>query len=86
MLSIFGNIRVIGFVFADNAVLLAKLLEVPEMVLDVLYKEAEPLGLTVSWDKTRILSSGGVLNNTLQSVSRAARTLKLPKVSHTLIA
>ena len=63
-----GNTRVTDLVFADDAVILAESLEVLVMALEALHEEAKPLGLKVSWAKTKAQVFGGLLDDTVQSV------------------
>ena len=63
-----GNTKVTDLVFADDAVLLAESLEVLVMALEALHEEAKPLGLKVSWTKTKVQAFGGLLDDTVQSV------------------
>ena len=38
------------------------------MALNVLHEEVKPLGLKVSWTKTKVQAFGGLLDDTVQSV------------------
>ncbi|KAG0725747.1 hypothetical protein GWK47_037994 [Chionoecetes opilio] len=49
-----GNTKITDLVFADDAVIFAESLEVLVMALEVLHEEAKPLGLEVSWLKTKV--------------------------------
>ena len=40
--------------FADDVALLAKMLSVLVLALEVMNEEAQPLGLTINWAKTKI--------------------------------
>ncbi|KAG0730275.1 hypothetical protein GWK47_028563 [Chionoecetes opilio] len=55
-------------VFADDAVIFAKSLNVLVMALEALHEEAKPLGLEVSWFKTKVQVFGGLLDEAVQSV------------------
>ena len=55
-------------VFADDAVIFAESLKVLIMVLEALHEEAKPLGLQVSWPKTKVQVFGGLLDETVQSI------------------
>ncbi|KAG0727541.1 Leucine-rich PPR motif-containing protein, mitochondrial [Chionoecetes opilio] len=48
-----GNTKIADLVFADDAVIFAESLEVLVMALKGLHEEAKPLGLEVSWLKTK---------------------------------
>ena len=63
-----GNTRVTDLVFADDAVILSESLEVLVMALEALHEEAKPLGLEVSWAKTKVQVFGGLLDETVRSV------------------
>ena len=54
--------------FADDAALLAEVLNVLPAALSTFEEEAKPLGLQVSWTKTKIQSIGAEANNLPQSV------------------
>ncbi|KAG0710420.1 Regulator of nonsense transcripts 3A [Chionoecetes opilio] len=57
-----------GYVFVDQKVIFAESLEVLVMTLEALHEEAKPLGLEVSWLKTKVQVFGGLLDETVQSV------------------
>ena len=63
-----GNTKITDLVFADDAVIFAETLEVLVMALESLHEEAKPLGLKVSWPKTKVQVFGGLLDETVQSV------------------
>ena len=48
-----GNTEITDLVFADGAVIFAESLEVLVMVV-ALHEEVKPLGLKVSWAKTKV--------------------------------
>ncbi|KAG0727393.1 Golgin subfamily A member 5 [Chionoecetes opilio] len=52
-----GNTKITDLVFADDAVIFAESLEVLVMALEALHEEAKPLGLEVSWLKTKVQES-----------------------------
>ncbi|KAG0717552.1 hypothetical protein GWK47_054216 [Chionoecetes opilio] len=54
-----GNTKITDLVFADVAVIFAESLEVLVMSLEALDEEAKPLGLEVSWLKTKVQVFGG---------------------------
>ncbi|KAG0721057.1 CDPK-related kinase 5 [Chionoecetes opilio] len=49
-----GNTKITDLAFADDAVIFAESLEVLVMALQALHEEAKPLGLEVSWLKTKV--------------------------------
>ncbi|KAG0720368.1 hypothetical protein GWK47_048652 [Chionoecetes opilio] len=55
-----GNTKITDLVFADDAVIFAESLEVLGMALEALHEEAKPLGLEVSWLKTKVQGEGGI--------------------------
>ena len=63
-----GNTKITDLVFADDAVILAESLEVLVLALEALHEDAKPLGLQVSWPKTKVQVFGGLLDETVQSV------------------
>ncbi|KAG0713021.1 hypothetical protein GWK47_017152 [Chionoecetes opilio] len=60
-----GNTKITDLVFADDAVIFAESLEVLVMALDVLHEEAKPLGLEVSWLKTKVQVDKDIINEYL---------------------
>ena len=50
----FGTVRITDLDFADDAVIFAETTKVLEGALNSLSEEAEPLGLRVSWIKTKV--------------------------------
>ena len=64
-----GNAWVTDLDFADDAALLAELMDVLVLALDSLNEEAKPLGLKVSWIKTKIQAFGISLDETERQVA-----------------
>ncbi|KAG0724046.1 hypothetical protein GWK47_005282 [Chionoecetes opilio] len=62
-----GNTKITDLVFADDAVIFAESLEVLVMALEALHEEAKPLGLEVSWLKTKVQVFGDLLDEAVQS-------------------
>ena len=62
-----GKTKITNLVFADDAVIFAESLEVLMMVLEALHEETKPLGLQVSWPKTKVQVFGGLLDKTVYS-------------------
>ena len=52
--TLFGNVKISDLDFTDDAVIFAETLDVLWGALEVLNKESEPLGLWVTWVKTKI--------------------------------
>ena len=50
----FGNVKVSDLDFADDAVIFVETLHILLGALDVLNESSKPLGLQVSWVKTKI--------------------------------
>jgi len=63
----FGDVRITDLDFADDAVILAETLDVLTEALETLTVEAEPLGLRVSWIKTKIQDFGSILDAATKS-------------------
>ncbi|KAG0712224.1 hypothetical protein GWK47_018960 [Chionoecetes opilio] len=61
-----GNTKITDLVFADDAVIFAESLEVLVMALEALHEEAKPLGLEVSWLKTKVQVFGDLLDEAVQ--------------------
>ncbi|KAG0713027.1 Transposon TX1 uncharacterized protein [Chionoecetes opilio] len=57
-----GNTKITDLVFADDEVIFAESLKVLVMALEALHEEAKPLGLEVSWLKTKVQSYEGYLD------------------------
>ncbi|KAG0728677.1 hypothetical protein GWK47_031991 [Chionoecetes opilio] len=55
--------EITDLVFADDAVIFAESLEVLVMALEALHEEAKPLGLEVSWLKTKVQENVDLLFN-----------------------
>ena len=72
-----GNITVTDLVFADDAVIFAETLEVLVLALETLSEEAKPLGLKVSWAKTKIQDFGDLLDGAVQSVQVCGEDVEL---------
>ncbi|KAG0713677.1 hypothetical protein GWK47_015678 [Chionoecetes opilio] len=62
-----GNTKITDLVLADDAVIFAKSLEVLVMALEALHEEAKPLGLEVSWLKTKVQVFGDLLDEAVHS-------------------
>ena len=56
----FGTVQITDLDFADDAVIFAETTEVIVGALDLLSEKAEPLGLRVSWIKTKVPAFGDI--------------------------
>ena len=52
--ALFGNVKISDLDFTDDAVVFAETPDILLGALEVLNEELEPLGLRVSWVKTKI--------------------------------
>ena len=73
----FGNVRITDLDFADDAVIFAETLDVLTEALETLSEEAEPLGLRVSWIKTKIQEFGDLLDAAIESVDVAGEKVEV---------
>ena len=80
----FGNVKISDLDFADDAVIFAKTLDILLGALDVLNEESEPLGLWVSWVKTKIQAFSDILDAAFLSVPVLVRMLMSQRDSLTL--
>ena len=64
----FGNAKISDLDFADDAVIFAETLYILSGALEVLNEESEPLGLRVSWVKTKIQAFTDILEAPILSV------------------
>ncbi|KAG0728970.1 Exportin-6-B [Chionoecetes opilio] len=72
-----GNTKITDLVFADDAVIFAESLEVLVMALEALHEEAKPLGLEVSWLKTKVQVFGDLLDEAVQSVHACGKDIEI---------
>ncbi|KAG0726185.1 LINE-1 retrotransposable element ORF2 protein [Chionoecetes opilio] len=72
-----GNTKIADLVFADDAVIFAESLEVLVMALEALHEEAKPLGLEVSWLKTKVQVFGDLLDEAVQSVHACGEDIEI---------
>ena len=63
-----GNTKITDLGFADDAVIFTESLEVLVMALEALHEEAKPLGVQVSWPKTKVHVFRSLLGETVQSI------------------
>ena len=64
----FGNVKISDLDFADDAVIFADTLDILLGAHEVLNEESEPLGLRVSWVKTKIQAFNDILDAAVLSV------------------
>ena len=64
----FGNVKISDLDLADYAVIFAETLDILLGALDVLNEESEPLGLRVSWVKTKIQAFNDIFDAAILSV------------------
>ncbi|KAG0718569.1 Sphingomyelin phosphodiesterase 3 [Chionoecetes opilio] len=72
-----GNTKITDLVFADDAVIFAESLKVLVMALEALHEEAKPLGLEVSWLKTKVQVFGDLLDEAVQSVHACGEDIEI---------
>ena len=72
-----GNFKVTDLDFADDAVILAESLEVLVLALETFQEEAKPLGLKVSWVKTKIQVFGDLLDEAVRSVHACGEDIEI---------
>lgn len=52
----FGNVSITDLDYADDVAILAEVVQVLQQALEVMHLETQPLGLMISWDKTKAQS------------------------------
>ena len=72
-----GNTEITYVIFADDAAIFTESLEVLVMALEALHEEVKPLGLKVSWAKTKVF--GGVLDENVQSLHACCEDIEVLK-------
>ena len=72
-----GNFKVTDLDFADDAVILAESLEVLVLALETFQEEAKPLGLKVSWVKTKVQVFGDLLDDAVRSVHACGEDIEI---------
>ena len=66
--ALFGNVKISDLDFAHDAVTFAETLDILLGAVEVLNEDSEPLGLWVSWVKTKIQAFNDILDAALLSV------------------
>ena len=64
----FGTVRITDLDLADDAAIVAETTEVLAEKLDSLIEEEEPLGLRVSWIKSKVQAFGDILDATIEAI------------------
>ena len=72
-----GNFKVTDLDFADDAVIFAETLDVLVLALEALSEESKPLGLAVSWVKTKAQDFGNLLGRDTQSVHACGEDIEI---------
>ena len=72
-----GDVKITDLDFADDAVIFAESLEVLALTLEVLREEAEPLGLKVSWAKTKVQAFGDLLDDAAVSIQACGENIEV---------
>ena len=80
----FGNVKISDLDFADDAVIFAETLDILLGALEALDEEAEPLGLRVSWVKTKIQALNDILDAAILSVPVCGEDVEVRRDSLTL--
>ena len=71
----FGNVWITDLDFVDDAVIFAETMEALVGTLDSLREDAEPIGLRVSWIKTKIQAFGDILDGAIGSIPVGAENV-----------
>ena len=64
----FENVKISVLDFTDDAVIFAEILDILLGAIEVLNEESEPLGLQVSWIKTKLQAFNDILDAAILSV------------------
>ena len=73
----FATVRITDLDFADDAVIFAETTKVLAGALDTLSEEAEPLGLRVSWMKTKVLAFGDKVDAIVESIAENGENVEV---------
>ena len=73
----FGEEWITDLDFADDAVIFAETVDILAECLDTLSEEAEPLGLRVSWIKTKIQAFGDILDAAVDAIPVGRENVEL---------
>ncbi|XP_069972443.1 uncharacterized protein [Penaeus vannamei] len=75
--TLLGNIKVTDLNFANDVAILSESLETLVAALDAFSNEAKPLGLEVSWTKTKVQEFGYLLREPVQSVRACGEDIEV---------
>ena len=76
----FGNVKISDLDSADHAVIFVETLDVLLGALEVLSEELEPLGLWVSWVKTKIQAFNDILGAAILSVPVCCEDVEVTEI------
>ena len=74
-------VRITDFDFADDAVMIAERTEVFVGAFESLSAKGEPLGLRVSWNKTKVQAYGDIMDRTIKSTLVSCENVKVTLTS-----
>ena len=78
--ALFGNVKISDVDFADDAVIFAETLDILWGALEMLNEESEPLGLRVSWVKTKIQAFNDILDAAILSVTVCGEDVEVTEI------
>ena len=76
----FGNVKISDLDFADDAVIFAETLDILLGALEMLNQESEPLGLRVSWVKTKIQAFNDILDAAILAVPVCGQDVEVTEI------
>ena len=76
----FGNVKFCDIDFADDAVIFAETLDILLGALELLIEESEPLGLRVSWVKTKIQAFNDIVDAAVLSVAVCGSDVEVTEI------
>ena len=72
-----GNTKITDLVFVVDKLVFVESLGVLVMAFEALHEEAKPLGLQVSWPKTKVQVHRGLLDETVQSICARGKDIDI---------